>query len=301
MKLISAWLFAAATPRATGTGRARRLEVSMRSLRFTLALPLAVVLAGCPKHKTNGEPLTHAEAESALEEAQASSAAESLASANLEIATDFTLGAGLAQAASEIEAAIQSQVPCADITLSDATLTVDWGVNGGFCSYRGHTFTGESSISVQKNADDQVLVHHEWTHLSDGAVTLDGSADVTWDFAAQERHVVHHAAWTYLPTGRTGTGDGDRVQTPLGGDLTAGITVNGTRSWTGKDGRWELAIDRVEWRWADPVPQAGSYTLATPFDKDVTLAFSRQSAAAIGVKVSGTRGSFSFTVVTATD
>jgi hypothetical protein len=268
----------------------------MRSLRFVLALPLVFVLGGCPKQNTNTEPLTHAEAQSALEEAQASSAADSLTSTNIEIFTSFTLGAGVTQAATELAAAVQSQLPCAEVSLADATLTVDWGVNPGTCSYRGQSFTGTSSISVQKNADNQVLVHHEWTDLSNGTVKLDGSADVTWDFSAKQRHVVHHAEWTYLPTGRQGTGDGDRTQQPLAGGIDEGISVSGTRSWTGQQGKWDLAIDNVEWRWVDPIPQAGSYTLATPFNKSVTLAFSRLDTTTIDVTVSGERGSFSFKV-----
>jgi hypothetical protein len=273
----------------------------MRSLRFTLALPLAFVLAGCPKDKTNDEPLTRAEAQEALEEAQSSSAADSLASANIEISTTFTLGAGVSQAASELEAAIQSQLPCAEVRLDDATLTVDWGVNAGNCTYRGQTFTGTSSISVQKNSDNQVLVHHEWTKLSNGTVTLDGSADVTWDFSAEQRRIQHHTEWTYLPTGRMGSGDGDRTQAPLSTGIDDGIVVNGTRSWTGQSGKWQLAIDDVQWRWADPVPQSGSYTLVTPSNKNVTLAFARESGAAIDVTVSGPKSSFKFTVLTATD
>ncbi|HTQ07667.1 MAG TPA: hypothetical protein VMI54_27610 [Polyangiaceae bacterium] len=266
----------------------------MRSLRLAFALPLAFVLGGCPKSGSE-QPLTEAQAQSALQEAQGSSAADSLTAANIEISTNFTLGAGLTQAATEISAAIQSQLPCADVTLEDATLTVEWGVNPGNCSYRGHTFTGTSTISVQKN-DTQVLVHHEWNGLSNGVVTVDGSADVTWDASAMSRHVVHHTSWTYAPTGRTGTGDGDRTQTPLDGDLTQGISVSGTRSWTGKDGSWDLAIDDVSWRWADPIPEAGSYSLATPFDKSVTLSFSRVDASTIGVTVTGARGSFTFKV-----
>ena len=268
----------------------------MRSLRFALALPLAFVLGGCPKDKS-GEPLTHAEAQSALDEAEASGAADALTAANIEVSTSFTLGTALSQAASEVSAAIQSQLPCADVTLADATLTVEWGVNPGNCSYRGHTFTGESSISVQKNSNDEVLVHHEWTDLSDGTVSVTGSADVTWSASAKSRHVVHQVQWTYLPTGRTGTGEGDRTQTPLGGDLTQGIAVSGTRSWTGKDGKWDLSIDDVEWRWSDPLPQSGSYSLATPFDKSVSLAFSRVDGATIGVTVTGPKGSFTFKVV----
>jgi hypothetical protein len=267
----------------------------MRCTRFALALPLAVVLAGCPKKNTT-EPLTRSEAQSALEEAQASSSADSLESANIELSTSFTLGAGVTQAAIELSAAIRSQLPCAEVTVADATLTVEWGVNAGNCTYRGHTFTGTSSISVEKNADDQVLVHHEWTDLSNGVVTLNGHADVTWDFDAEERRVVHHAEWTHNATGRTGVGDGDRTQRPLDGDLTQGIEVDGSRSWTGKQGKWDLAIDGVEWRWADPIPQAGSYTLATPFDKSVTLSFTRIDSDTIGVTVAGERGSFSFDV-----
>jgi hypothetical protein len=268
----------------------------MRSLRFVLAVPFLITLAGCPKKKDTSEPLTRSEAQSALEEAQASSSADSLEAANIEISTTFTLGGGLTKAAGEIAAAIQSQLPCADVTVADATLTVEWGVNAGNCTYRGHTFTGTSSISVEKNADNQVLVHHEWTDLSNGVVTLNGYADVTWDFDAKERHVVHHAEWTHQATGRTGVGDGDRTQRPLGGDLSKGIEVDGTRSWTGKQGRWDLAIDGVEWQWADPVPQAGRYTLATPFDKSVSLSFSRVDADTIAVTVAGERGSYSFNV-----
>jgi len=268
----------------------------MRSLRFALALPLAFILAGCPRDKSDSEPLTRAEADEALQEAQASSSAESLGAANAEIFTTFTLGEGLADAAANLRDAVKSQLPCAEVSLEEATLTVDWGVNAGNCTYRGHTFTGTSAVSVEKNADNQVLVHHEWTDLSNGVVTLNGSADVTWDFAAKSRHIVHHAEWTVVATGRTGMGEGDRRQTPLAGGIEEGIRVEGTRSWTGKKGTWNLGIDGVEMRWQDPIPQAGTYSLATPFDKSVSLGFGRVDDDTIRVTVEGEKRSFSFDV-----
>lgn len=268
----------------------------MRSLRFVLALPLALVLGGCPRDKSDSDPLTRAEAQDALEEAQGSTSAEALGAANVEIFTSFTLGEGLATAAAHLRDAIESQLPCALVTLEDATLTVEWGVNSGNCTYRGHTFTGTSAVSVEKNSDDQVLVHHEWTDLSNGVVTLNGSADVTWDFAAKSRHIVHHAEWKVVASGRTGVGDGDRTQTPLAGGVAEGIRVEGTRTWTGKKGRWDLAIDGVEMRWQDPIPQAGTYSLATPFDKSVSLGFGRVDDDTIRVTVEGDKGSFSFDV-----
>lgn len=272
----------------------------MRSLRFALGLPLALFLAGCPREKSDSDSdsLTRAEAQDALDEAQASTSADSLGAANVEIFTSFTLGEGLAEAAAHLKDAVQSQLPCAEVTLEDATLTVDWGVNAGNCTYRGHTFTGTSSVSVEKNSDNQVLVHHEWTDLSNGVVTLNGSADVTWDFTAKSRHIVHHAEWMLIANGRTGTGEGDRTQTPLAGGVDEGIRVEGTRSWTGKKGRWDLAIDGVEMRWQDPIPQAGSYSLTTPGGKTLSLGFGRVDDDTIRVTVEGARRSFSFDVTT---
>jgi hypothetical protein len=68
------------------------------------------------------------------------------------------------------------------------------------------------------------------------------------------------------------------------------------RSWTGPAGRWDLAIDGVELRWVDPVPQAGSYTLATPFEKSMTLSFDRVDEDTIRVTVESGARSFEFNV-----
>ena len=191
---------------------------------------------------------------------------------------------------------MSSQLPCAEVAVEGATLSIEYGVNEGQCRYRGHEFTGGSAIAVEANADGAVRVHHEWNDLSNGIVRLNGEADVTWDFTAKSRHVVHHTQWTHLSTGRTGTGEGDRTQTALPGGAEVGIHIEGSRAWTGARGRWDLAIDGVEMRWDDPVPQAGRYTLATPFDKMLALDFARVDSDTIQVTVSGPRRSFSFDV-----
>ena len=97
---------------------------------------------------------------------------------------------------------------------------------------------------------------------------------------------MHDLTWTRLSDGRTGHGSGDRTQRPLDGGLVEGFEVDGSRTWEGKRGRWDLDIDHVEMRWADPVPQAGSLVLQTPFDKTVTLEFERIDANTIGVSAS---------------
>ena len=270
------------------------MRSSQRSLLVLFFL--AVGLGGCPRNRASEEALTRDEAQLALEEAEASSSAEGLLSADVELSTNFTYGSALDSAAEELATFLRTQLPCAEVTVAGPALSIEYGVNEGQCRYRGHEFTGGSSVTVESNGDGQVRVHHEWNDLSNGVVVLNGEADVDWDFVAKSRHVVHHTEWTHLASGRTGSGEGDRTQTALPGGADAGIHIEGTRAWTGARGRWDLAIDGVEMRWDDPVPQAGSYTLATPFEKTLTLAFARVDADTIQVTVEGPRRSFSFDV-----
>jgi len=261
------------------------------------ALPLA--LTGCPKERE--EPLTQAEAQQALEESSISAEAEVLTSGTIEISTNFTIGQAVEAAAEELQAFIESQLPCAEITLSPGSLVVEYGALPGECTYHGQTYSGTHTITVQRNEEAEVVVNHEWDELSNQRLSVTGEATVTWSLADQTRHVVHELTWTRLSDGRTGTGAGDRTQRALSGGILEGIQVDGTRTWDGQAGHWDLAIDGVQMRWVDPVPQAGSYTLATPFDKSLGLAFERQDADTIEVTVTSGARHFSFLVSQAGD
>jgi hypothetical protein len=262
-------------------------------MRFSGACTLiALLLTGCPRDKA----LTSEEARAATEEAALASKAEGLTASVVELTTSFTIGEAVEAAAEELRDFIESQLPCAEVTLEDATLEVEYGVNDGNCTYRGHTFSGISRVTVTRNDDARVTVDHEWEALSNGLVELDGTAQVTWDFENETRRVVHETLWNDLDTGRTAEGEGDRTQSLLDGGLLEGIRVDGMRSWTGQAGRWDLAIDGVELRWVDPVPQAGSYTLATPFEKSMTLSFDRVDEDTIRVTVESGARSFEFNV-----
>ncbi|MEZ4220888.1 MAG: hypothetical protein R3B13_08160 [Polyangiaceae bacterium] len=268
----------------------------MKVLRLLPALILPAVLVGCPKDKTDDERLTLAEASEAVQEASLASQAENLTSASVEISTSFTIGQAVENAAQEIKTFVSTQLPCAQITLDKATLTIVYGALPGNCTYKGHTFEGSHSISVNANDNAQVEVHHEWTAFSNGKVTLDGSADVTWDLQAKSRRVQHTATWTRNSDQYTVVGSGDRTQSVLDGGILEGIQVDGSRNWKTPRGEWDLAIDGVQMRWVDPVPQAGSYTLVTPKGKSLALSFDRVDEDTIKVTVSANKGSFSFNV-----
>lgn len=260
-----------------------------------LTVPLCLVLTGCPKDEQD-EPLTLAEAKEAVEETTLSNQAVSVVNGTVEITTNFTIGQAVEAAAQELRTFMETQLPCAEITLQSATLSIEYGALPGNCTYNGHTYSGTHSVTLSKNEEGGVLVQHTWDGISNGVVSVTGNADVTWSLQDKSRHVVHELTWTRLSDGRQGTGSGDRVQAALDGGILEGIRIDGTRTWEGESGRWETAINNVEMRWVDPVPQTGSYTLSTPFDKSMSMSFERVDEDTIKVTLSSGKRSFSFNV-----
>ncbi|MDF3067364.1 MAG: hypothetical protein K0R38_2965 [Polyangiaceae bacterium] len=266
---------------------------SSKTLTAVLVLP-ALVLTGCPRDRE--EALTLGEATAALEQASDAGQAEGLTAASVDLSTSFTIGQAVNDGALELRTFIGSQLPCADISLEDATLTVVYGAKPGNCRYRAHAFEGTHVIAIERNDDAEVHVHHEWIGFTNGVVSLDGTADATWSFTEATRRVKHTSQWRHVQSGRVGQGSGDRVQSLLAGGLAEGIQVDGERTWEGERGRWDLGIDGVQMRWTEPVPQAGRYTLSAPFDKSLAMSFRRVDDDTISVTVSGPRRDFSFDV-----
>lgn len=268
----------------------------IRTLVAAALIPAALVTTSCRKPKPATGDMTTNEAQQAVEEAAISGEAESVTSGSIEVATEFTIGQAVENAAQEIGAFVATQLPCAEVTLTGATLSIDYGAKAGNCTYKGHTYKGTHSITITKNDMSEVVVDHAWTKLSNGVVEVTGTAEVTWSLADKTRHVVHELDWKRLADGKTGQGSGDRTQAPLDSGLDQGIKVDGMRQWTTAAGQWDLAIEGVEMRWSDPVPQAGTYRLASPKGRSLALSFARVDGDTIKVTVTSGTASFSFDV-----
>jgi len=268
----------------------------MRSWLYR-GLACSLLLGACP---AQSDTISVDEVQQALEESALSSQAETLLSDGVEITTNFTIGEALERAAQELQGFVAAQLPCASITRDAAKLSVTYGAKAGNCSFHGHSFAGEHTVTVMRNAANEVAVHHEWNAFNDGHVSISGSADVMWSRTSKSRHVQHEITWTMLSgryVGQSGTGRGDRTQTALDSGLAVGMQVNGTRSWDGRHGHFDLDIDGVEMRWSDPVPQAGTYELTTPRAGTLSLNFARISANSIKVTAKSGPHEFAFTVM----
>jgi dipeptidyl aminopeptidase/acylaminoacyl peptidase len=266
----------------------------MNKLAYVALVGSAFALAGCPKDKE--EPLSSSEARLATDESSVATQASDLTTTSVELTTNFTIGGAVQNAAQELKTFVVSQLPCADVSLADATLTVKYGAKPGNCVYRGHTFHGTHTVRIDKNDAGDVQVHHAWTDFTNGVVKVNGTADVTWSKTDVSRRVKHDLTWVRILDNKTGHGTGDKTQRPLAGGIAEGIKVDGTHTWDGESGHWELAINGVEMRWADPVPRAGSYVLAAPKNKSLTLSFRGIDDNTIEVTVTSGNNSFKFTV-----
>lgn len=266
---------------------------SARRAAARLALTGGVLLSlGCAA-------LSREEAREALEEAQLYSEATSLIGNTVDLSENFSIGEAVNASAQNLRDFYASQMPCARVESEDNTVTVEYGAEGDDCEHRGMTFTGVHRVTVELNEENQVEVHHEWTKLENGKIEVSGTADVTWSGGEDpSRRIVHNLSWKRLDDGRGAQGRGDRVQQPLRGDITEGITVSGDAVWEGESGNYDLRISDVEMRWVDPVPEHGKYVLDTPFDESVTLEFNRSSERTIDVAVKSGSRRFEFEVRT---
>lgn len=248
-----------------------------------LVLSAALLLPAC--FQTGA---TRAEMREAVLEVVAQGQAQSLENEVVELTTDFTIGGAIEEIAQHVKDFVESQVDCSTVTVAGNTVEIDLGTLEDNCQYNGHTFAGKITLefAYDKTATE-VIVDHTYTGVTNGEVTLDGTATVTWGEGS--RRIVHDFDWT--ADGRELHASGDRTQTLLDPDagLAGGVEIDGTRRWEGEKGTWDLAIDGVEVRWIDPVPQAGSYTLTTPAGKEIVMSFARLDDDTIEVRVSGGR------------
>lgn len=256
----------------------------MRTLNLLFA---AVLFPGC---LTDTE-LTRAEAKEAMEASVSSARGEAATTEVIEISTSFTLGQAAEDAAEQLRAWWAAASPCATVTRDGSTVTADFGDLADDCTYNGHTYGGLASVTVDRTDQDDVAVTWAFDSLTNGDVTVDGGADVTWAGGENpSRHVVHDLVWDR--DGETLAATGDRIQTLLDPDagISEGILINGTRDWSADAGDWALDIADIEARPVDPVPQAGVYTMTTPAGKTATLTFESLDDDTIAVTLSGVRG-----------
>lgn len=258
-------------------------------MRRILPLLLLAPLAGCFETEEMGV----LEALSALGEVDRSARGEQATADVIEISTDFTIGGALEAAAQAVADFWESQAPCTTVTVEGAVTTVDYGSLDDACTWRGRTYAGVNTITVQSTTAGELEVLHDWNGFTNGDVTVDGGATVTWSGLDATRTVVTDHTWTGAD-GETVDVHGEHVSGRIDEAVPvwdSGFTLDGTRDWTGEDGgTWTLEMAGLELRLLDPAPQAGTVDLVDPEGKALTIVYSRVDEDTIQAVLQGVRG-----------
>ena len=234
-------------------------------------------------------------AELAVQEAALTSQLDAMLADAADQHSRFEIGRGLEQAAAQLQLQLNQDLPCAVVSREGNALNIVYDAAGSGCVWRGRALTGQHSVRVTRNADNEVSVHHELTNFGDQMLSLSGSADVTWSRLSKSRRVVHAVTFAALggtSAGVTGESTGDSTQQTL----TDGVRINGLREWQSSRGFYALDMQAIEQRFADSVPELGAYELTLETDDALTLAFGRIDTDNIRVTVQGAQQALSFVV-----
>lgn len=240
--------------------------------RALLALPL--LATAC--FDLEQQPMTAAEFAEAADMLATASRAEAAAGEVVEISTSFTIGAAVEESLENLRAFYESQVPCAEITQVDRTLTMAFGATGETCTWEGEVWTGTQTLTLEQAGDGTLTLLHGWDALSNGVVQLDGAATVVWSEGGTRRDVAHAGTWTLEDVALEV--EGERTQTLLddAAGVAGGIRIDGDRTWLVEGREWGLVHAGVEVKWEDPIPQAGTTLLVTPAGKLLSATYARQ-------------------------
>jgi len=238
--------------------------------------------------------MTNLEALEALGEANQSSRGEAATGDVIEISTDFTIGDAVAAAAERIADFWATQAPCSEVTVELGKVTVDYGTLDDACTFEGNTYAGVTEAEVVDTSLGSLEVGHTWTGFTNGEVTVDGGALVTWTGEDASRRVQTEHTWTDTTDGTTVDVTGDHTQVPLDeeagwGGWLGGITMDGTRDWVSDSGDWSLDMTELELRWIDPAPQNGSITITNPDGKTLDVTYRRIDDDTIKALLTGLR------------
>lgn len=254
--------------------------------RSLIWIPL-LGLAGCEP-----EEMGLLEALAALEEVNASGRGEAATSEVVEISTDFTIGGALEAAARAVADFWESQADCTEVTVQGNVTTIDYGTLEDSCTWQGRTYAGVNTVTVQSTTAGALEVLHDWSGFTNGDVTVDGGAVVTWSGEDLTRRVQTEHTWTDASGAQVDV-VGDHVSGRIDEDVPAwrdGFTLDGTRDWTSDSGDWTLQMSDLELRLVDPAPQAGTVDLINPAGKPLTILYERVDEDTIQATLQGLRG-----------
>lgn len=258
----------------------------MRSLLCVL-----VGVAACSSEVDEGEILA------ILDDAREMQATEDVLREQFEAFAYFDLQPTAANLAIIIEDYWATEVPCGTTTRAGSAITINYGDIDEKCTWRGTALGGQHVVTVRASTSEEISMRHSFSEYTNGVVTLNGDAVVSWEPGTLTREASYDYSWTN-EAGRTrdvvGINTHGIVDSELG--LRGVVTLDGDRWWGDSEGSSTLDLVGVAYRFADPVPEAGQWDFLVRRTEQVSLQFSRIDGSNYQVDVEGAQRPYSWNI-----
>jgi hypothetical protein len=240
--------------------------------RFLVAV---LALPAC----SGSDGLTARDVYAIVDEVDVAVRAEALVEPVVLIASESGMNASSPEGAASALEKLLVQIPCVDVVRSTSTLSIVYSASMYTCGYGGTYggqlgLSGEQTITFLQADGTHTSIDHTWKGVTNGYLTVDGTAHVTTDstvFATSQR-VVNALSWVRKSDGKSGHGKDDRTSpmtSSLGHDPPP---PTGLRTWESDAGSWEMRpIDARVQGSNDGIPFVGTYAIVTPARQALTL------------------------------
>jgi hypothetical protein len=266
--------------------------------RGSLLFAALCLVAGCGR-------VSREDAEDALDQAALATQAQLL------MDTIVALGEGAPRtvtpesAARALAAQLDRLIDCADASAEADKVLVDFGTPDRPCEFGGRALSGCAELRILENTAERLVIDHYWVQgartvcheddFSDGALTVDGTATVTWTGPPGARDIVQHdVVWRPTQSGRTVAATGT-LSAAAQGDAGA-LRLTGSQTWATEGADWQLESVDILVAPDDFLPTEGTHVVTNPAGEPISIRYSRSEDGHTTVAVEGGGSSFSFDV-----
>ena len=182
-------------------------------------------------------------------------------------------------------------VPCASLSMRGETgLRIDFGALDGNCSPAAPNLAG--ALRIEFSAPSPALRLATLTHLDleRAGSRLTGTTQITW--GPEDTLRISSELQFASAKGRQLEIQADRIQVGADGD----VMLDGWHRWQTLMGRWAMELGGWTLRPGALLPISGVASIDTPFEHDIYVDFTGESAEGLGLRANGGRSDRVFVV-----
>ena len=214
--------------------------------------------------------------------------AEALVEPTVLLASNFAYGATSPEDAAKRAADGISAPPCIETVQRGAAVSIVYSPTQSLCG-SGDRFntqvalSGEQTITFLQADGETSSIDHAWKGISNGYLTVDGTAHVTTTTTANafSQRVVNTLSWVRGSDSKTGHGHDDRTSAVTATEDAQAPSLTGLRTWESDAGSWELRpVDARLQSSTGGVPFVGTFAVITPTKLALTLSLTYSATGA---------------------